>query len=96
LRQAIASVKKSNKKTIKDKHNTLRYYKGKIVPRLGGLISNSSIALSLSNKNLPEKVQGSLESILLLVTATSKAKTLSKDKKDIYSSRDPTYNPTVR
>jgi hypothetical protein len=26
LRQAIASVKKSNKKTIMDKHNTLRYY----------------------------------------------------------------------
>jgi hypothetical protein len=26
LRQAIASVKKSNKKTIKDKNNTLRYY----------------------------------------------------------------------
>jgi hypothetical protein len=42
---------------------------GKIVPRLDGLISNSSVVLSLSNKNLPEKVSGSLESILLLVTS---------------------------
>jgi hypothetical protein len=39
------------------------------VPRLDGLVSNSNAVLSLSYNNLPEKVQGSLESILLLVTS---------------------------
>jgi hypothetical protein len=42
---------------------------GKIVPRLDGLIANNSVVLLLSNKNLPEKDQESLELILLLVTS---------------------------
>jgi hypothetical protein len=41
----------------------------KIVPRLDGLIANSSAVLLLSNKNLPEKDQESLELILLLITS---------------------------
>ena len=39
------------------------------MPRCDDLISNSSVVLSLSNKDLPVKNQGSLESILLLVTS---------------------------
>ena len=37
--------------------------------RFDGLIANSSVVLLLSNKNLPEKDQESLELILLLVTS---------------------------
>jgi hypothetical protein len=47
----------------------LPYVLGKIVPRLDGLIANSSAVLLLSNKNLPGKDQESLELILLLVTS---------------------------
>jgi hypothetical protein len=49
------------------------------VPRLDGLISNNSVVLSLSNKDLPEKDQESLESILLLVTSLECGSTEKKE-----------------
>ena len=39
-----------------------------LLPSVPGKMSNSNVVLSLSNKDLPEKDQGSLESILLPVT----------------------------